>query len=64
MAGVASCLNVALRGIWKWAISWTSGSTPWVAKSKEEEIRTDAGKVKGVGAAECGGDALSVPLLR
>ena len=36
LAGVASGLNVALRGIWKWAISRTSGGTPWGAKRKKD----------------------------
>ena len=33
---VASGLTVALRGIWKWAISRTSGGTPWREKRKKD----------------------------
>ena len=50
MAGVVCGLNVALRGTWKWAISRTSGGTPWGAKRKKDRL-SDFGKVKG-GAAE------------
>ena len=34
--GVFAGLNVAIRGIWKWAVSRTSGGTPWGAKRKKD----------------------------
>ena len=37
VAGVASGLKVALKGIWKWAISRTNGGTPWGAKRKRDK---------------------------
>ena len=55
LAGVASGLNVALRGVWKWAISRTSGGTPWGAKRKKDK----RGECQKCGSA-CVGDAVSL----
>ena len=47
LAGVASGLNVALRGIWKWAISRTSEGTGRPSPVEQRGSRTDEGKVEG-----------------